>query len=200
MFEVAAFALAGIMAGWLGKITLDAHGIALSIAAFTYMFTSGISGAASIRVANYKGLNDWKNIKVAGKAAFVLAGLIMIGFAIVFLIFYESLPTLFNKNIEVIKLSSGLLLVAALFQFFDGIQVTGLGVLRGISDVKIPTVIALTAYWIIALPLAYFFGFVQELGVYGIWYGLTAGLVFSAISLYSRFNHITKKKNRDSFL
>ena len=124
----------------------------------------------------------------------------MIGFAIVFLIFYESLPTLFNKNIEVIKLSSGLLLVAALFQFFDGIQVTGLGVLRGISDVKIPTVIALTAYWIIALPLAYFFGFVQELGVYGIWYGLTAGLVFSAISLYSRFNHITKKKNRDSFL
>ena len=200
VFEVAAFALAGIMAGWLGKITLDAHGIALSIAAFTYMFTSGISGAASIRVANYKGLNDWKNIKVAGKAAFVLAGLIMIGFAIVFLIFYESLPTLFNKNIEVIKLSSGLLLVAALFQFFDGIQVTGLGVLRGISDVKIPTVIALTAYWIIALPLAYFFGFVQELGVYGIWYGLTAGLVFSAISLYSRFNHITKKKNRDSFL
>ena len=195
VFEVAAFALAGIMAGWLGKVTLDAHGIALSIAAFTYMFTSGISGAASIRVANFKGLKDWKNIKIAGQAAFVLAGLIMIGFAVVFLFFYESLPTLFNKHAEVIRLSSGLLLVAALFQFFDGIQVTGLGILRGISDVKMPTVIALTAYWIIALPLAYFFGFTQQLGVYGIWYGLTAGLVFSAVALYARFSHITKKQD-----
>jgi MATE family multidrug resistance protein len=194
VFEVAAFALAGIMAGWLGKITLDAHGIALSIAAFTYMFTSGISGAASIRVANYKGLNDWKNIRIAGRAAFVLAGLIMICFAIVFLLSYEELPKLFNKHAEVIRLSSGLLLVAALFQFFDGVQVTGLGVLRGISDVKMPTVIALTAYWIIALPLAYFFGFVEQLGVYGIWYGLTAGLIFSAISLYARFSHITRKQ------
>jgi MATE family multidrug resistance protein len=192
-FEVAAFACAGIMAGWLGKITLDAHGIALSIAAFTYMFTSGISGAASIRVANYKGLNDWKNIKIAGTAAFVLAGLIMLSFASVFLLFYETLPTFFNKHKEVIEVSSGLLLVAALFQFFDGTQVTGLGVLRGLSDVKMPTVIALTAYWVIALPLAYFLGFPQKLGIYGIWFGLTAGLIFSAVALYLRFWHLTKK-------
>jgi len=192
-FEVAAFACAGIMAGWLGKITLDAHGIALSIAAFTYMFTSGISGAASIRVANYKGLNDWKNIKIAGTAAFVLAGLIMLGFAAVFLMSYEILPTFFNKHKEVIEVSSGLLLVAALFQFFDGIQVTGLGVLRGLSDVKMPTVIALTAYWVIALPLAYFLGFPQKLGIYGVWFGLTAGLTFSAVALYARFRHLTKR-------
>jgi MATE family multidrug resistance protein len=194
VFEVAAFAFAGIMAGWLGKITLDAHGIALSIAAFTYMFTSGISGAASIRVANYKGLNDWLNIKIAGKAGFVLAGITMIIFAGVFLVSYETLPTFFNKNAEVIKLSAGLILVAALFQFFDGIQVTGLGVLRGLSDVKMPTIIALTAYWIIALPLAYYLGFIEKLGINGIWYGLTAGLIFSAIALYTRFNHILKKQ------
>lgn len=192
-FEVAAFACAGIMAGWLGKITLDAHGIALSIAAFTYMFTSGVSGAASIRVANYMGLNDWKNIKIAGTAAFVLAGLIMLGFAGVLLVFYETLPTFFNKHQEVIEVSSGLLLVAALFQFFDGIQVTGLGVLRGLRDVKMPTIIALTAYWVIALPLAYFLGFPQKLGIYGIWFGLTAGLVFSAVALYARFRHLTKR-------
>jgi MATE family multidrug resistance protein len=194
VFEVAAFALAGIMAGWLGKITLDAHGIALSIAAFTYMFTSGISGAASIRVANYKGLNDWKNIKIAGRAGFVLAAIIMLGFAALLLTFYETLPTFFNKHQEVIKVSSGLLLVAAVFQLFDGIQVTGLGILRGLSDVKIPTVIALTAYWIIALPLAYFFGFTEKLDIYGIWYGLTAGLIFSAITLYARFSYLTKKQ------
>ena len=194
VFEVAAFALAGIMAGWLGKITLDAHGIALSIAAFTYMFTSGISGAASIRVANYKGLNDWKNIKTAGRAGFVLAAIIMAGFALVFLFTYQMLPILFTKHTEVIKVSSGLLLVAAVFQLFDGIQVTGLGILRGISDVKIPTLIALTAYWIIALPLAYFFGFTEKLDIYGIWYGLTAGIIFSAIALYARFAYLTKKE------
>jgi MATE family multidrug resistance protein len=194
VFEVAAFAFAGIMAGWLGKITLDAHGIALSIAAFTYMFTSGISGAASIRVANYKGLNDWKNIKISGKAGFVLAGITMILFAGFFLVFYETLPTFFNKNTEVIKLSAGLILVAALFQFFDGIQVTGLGILRGLSDIKMPTVIALTAYWVIALPLAYYLGFPLKLGINGIWYGLTAGLVFSAIALSARFNYILKKQ------
>jgi MATE family multidrug resistance protein len=81
-----------------------------------------------------------------------------------------------------------------LFQFFDGIQVTGLGVLRGLSDVKVPTVIALTAYWIIALPLAYYLGFVAKLGINGIWYGLTAGLIFSAVTLYTRFNYILKKQ------
>jgi len=194
VFEVAAFAFAGIMAGWLGKITLDAHGIALSIAAFTYMFTSGISGAASIRVANYKGLNDWKNISIAGKAGFVLAGITMILFAGVFLVSYETLPTFFNKNTEVIKLSAGLILVAALFQFFDGIQVTGLGILRGLSDVKMPTIIALTAYWIIALPLAYYLGFIEKLGINGIWYGLTAGLIFSAVALYTRFNYVLKQQ------
>ncbi|HKC68361.1 MAG TPA: MATE family efflux transporter [Bacteroidia bacterium] len=193
IFEVAAFACAGIMAGWLGKITLDAHGIALSLAAFTYMFTSGVSGAASIRIANYKGLNQPQNIKTAGNAAFVLAGLIMLGFACIFLLFYETLPTFFNKHPEVIKVSSGLLLVAALFQFFDGIQVTGLGVLRGLRDVKIPTIVALTAYWVIALPLAYFLGFMQNLGIYGIWFGLTAGLIFSAVALYTRFRQLTKR-------
>lgn len=194
VFEVAAFAFAGIMAGWLGKITLDAHGIALSIAAFTYMFASGVSGAASIRVANYKGLNDLSNIKSAGNAGFLLSGLVMFLFALVFLGFYEVLPAFFNSHAEVIRLSSALLLVAAVFQLFDGIQVAGLGVLRGLSDVKVPTIVALTAYWIIALPLAYFLGFTEKLGVQGIWYGLTIGLVFSAFCLYFRFRYLVKIK------
>lgn len=193
-FEVAAFAFAGIMAGWFGKITFDAHGIALSIASSTYMFASGISGAATIRVANYKGTNDWKNIKSAGMAGFALAGIFMLFAAAVFLLFYETLPTFFNKNVDVVKISSGLILVAALFQFFDGIQVTGLGVLRGLSDVRMPAVVALAAYWVIALPLAYYLGFTEKLGINGIWYGLTAGLVFSAAALYMRFNYILKKQ------
>ncbi|MBS1647741.1 MAG: MATE family efflux transporter [Bacteroidetes bacterium] len=192
-FETAAFASAGIMAGWIGKITLDAHGIALSLAAFTYMFTGGISSAASIRVANFKGLNDWDNIKKAGNVGFSLSVFVMLLFALLLIGTRDVIPSFFNSHSEVVDTSASLLLVAALFQLFDGVQITGLGVLRGLSDVKIPTLIALTAYWGIALPTAYYLGFTKQNGIHGIWYGLTAGLVFAAATLYTRFQYLIKK-------
>jgi MATE family multidrug resistance protein len=92
----------------------------------------------------------------------------------------------------VIDLSAQLLLVAALFQLFDGVQATGLGVLRGLSDVKIPTLLALISYWLIALPLAYVLGFRFNLGVYGIWFGLSAGLIFAALAFVGRFRYLIK--------
>jgi len=191
-FEVAAFAIAGFMAGWLGKIAFAAHGISLGIASFTYMFASGISGAASIRVATFKGSDDWVNIKKAGITGIGISAIIMIVFAFVFIIFNHLLPTFFSKNTGVLELSSGLLLVAALFQLFDGVQVTALGILRGLSDVKIPTIIAMSAYWGIALPVAYYLGFKQNMGVYGIWFGLCAGLMFAAIAVFARFRYLTR--------
>ncbi len=193
IFEVAAFTVAGFMAGWLGKETFAAHGIALSIAAFTYMFASGISGASSIRVANFKGLNDKINIKKAGITGFSIAAAVMAFFGIMFLLFNQVLPTFFSEKTEVLRLSAGLLLVAALFQLFDGVQVTGLGVLRGLSDVKIPTILALTAYWLIALPLAYWLGISLKYGVFGIWFGLCAGLIFAAFAFLARFRYLTKQ-------
>ena len=193
IFEVAAFAIAGFMAGWLGKITFAAHGISLSIAAFTYMFASGISGASSIRVATFKGSNDYVNIRRAGLTGLGLSAVVMIFFALIFVFFNHLLPTFFSENPAVVELSAGLLLVAGLFQLFDGVQVTALGILRGLSDVKIPTFIAMTAYWAIALPMAYFLGFKQNMGVYGIWFGLCAGLMFAAIFLFARFRHLSNK-------
>ena len=187
---MAAFAIAGFMAGWLGKITFAAHGISLGIASFTYMFASGISGAASIRVATFKGSDDSVNVKKAGFTGIGISAMIMLFFAFVFIAFNRFLPTFFSKNSAVLELSSGLLLVAALFQLFDGVQVTALGILRGLSDVKIPTFIAMAAYWGIALPVAYYLGFKQNLGVYGIWFGLCAGLMFAAIALFARFRHL----------
>ncbi len=192
IFEVAAFTVAGFMAGWLGKETFASHGIALSIAAFTYMFASGISGAASIRVANFTGLNERSNTKKAGMSAFLIVAAIMGFFGIMFLLFNNWLPSFFSEKKVVVDLAAGLLLVAALFQMFDGVQCVGLGVLRGLSDVKIPTFLALTAYWAVALPLAYYLGFVVKLGVYGIWFGLSAGLIFAAVALFARFRHLLK--------
>ncbi|MGZ3864376.1 MAG: MATE family efflux transporter [Bacteroidia bacterium] len=192
IFEVAAFAIAGFMSGWLGKITFAAHGISLSIASFTYMFASGVSGASSIRVANFKGTGDTDNIKRAGIVGLSISAGFMLFFALCFILFNHLLPAFFSEIPEVIKLSSGLLLVAAVFQLFDGVQVTALGILRGLSDVKMPTFIAMLAYWGIALPVAYYLGFRQNAGVYGIWFGLTAGLMFSAVALTARIKYLTK--------
>jgi len=90
-----------------------------------------------------------------------------------------------------------LLVVAGLFQLSDGIQVVGLGALRGMSDVKIPTLITLIAYWIIGLPLGYLLGFTLNLGAMGVWFGLFAGLSMAAIFLFIRFNILSKKLNLD---
>lgn len=193
IFEVAAFTVAGFMCGWLGKVTFAAHGVALSIAAFTYMFASGISGASSIRVANFKGLNDGDNLRKAGQTGFGLAAGVMCFFALLFLLFNHTFTSLFSEKPEVTGLASELLLVAALFQLFDGLQVVGLGILRGLSDVKIPTVLALTAYWLIALPSAWVMGFKYDLGVYGVWFGLSAGLIFAAFAFVWRFKYLVKR-------
>lgn len=192
-FEVAAFVIAGLMAGYFGKEQIDAHGIALHIAAFTYMFGSGIASAATIRVGIYKAQNNWQEVKNAGISAIKLVLIFMGSAGLVFLIFNQYLPMIFSSEENVLKLASQLLLIAALFQLFDGLQVTVIGILRGVEDVKIPTAITLVGYWVIALGLCYFLAFTYELQVIGIWIGLLISLMFVGISLYLRFKHICKQ-------
>ena len=113
--------------------------------------------------------------------------------ALSFILLQNYLPTLFSKEHNVIAISSSLLVIAAFFQLSDGIQVVGLGALRGVKDVKIPTIITLVAYWMIGLPMSYILGFKLHLGVEGIWYGLSLGLTISAILLFWRFNYVSKR-------
>ena len=192
-FEVAAFAIAGLMAGTFGKEQIDAHGIALSIAAFTYMFASGISSAATIRISVYNAQQNWLEIKNAGFTALKLVLIVMGGFGLLFLIFSTILPLGFSNEIQIIELASKLLIIAAMFQLFDGIQVVAIGALRGLEDVKYPTVITLVAYWLIALPLAYLLAFTFKMETVGIWIALLAALVFVAVALFWRFNYLVKK-------
>ena len=192
-FEVAAFAIAGLMAGTFGKEQIDAHGIALSIAAFTYMFASGISSAATIRIGVFKAQQNWLEIKNAGFTALKLVFIVMGFFGLLFLIFSSVLPMGFSKEVQIIELASKLLIIAAMFQLFDGIQVTAIGALRGIEDVKYPTVITLVGYWLIALPLAYFLAFTLKMETVGIWIALLAALIFVAVALFWRFNFLVKK-------
>lgn len=192
-FEVAAFVVAGLMAGYFGKEQIDAHGIALHIAAFTYMFGSGIASAATIRVGIYSAQNNWQEVKHAGLNAIKLVLVFMCGAGLIFLTLSNYLPMIFSNEKAVIELASKLLLIAALFQLFDGLQVTVIGVLRGLEDVKIPTLMTLIGYWVIALGSCYVLAFQFKMQVVGIWIGLLIGLVFVSLTLFWRFKYLYQK-------
>ena len=192
-FEVAAFVIAGLMAGSFGKEQIDAHGIALSIAAFTYMFGSGIGSASTIRSGTFKAQNNWLEIKAASSASIKLVLLIMGLMGLLLLAFNTVLPLAFSAVPSIIQLTSDLLIIAALFQLFDGLQVTIIGILRGLEDTRMPTYITLIGYWAIALPLAYLFAYTFNWQVIGVWIALLLSLAFVAIALYLRLNYLIKK-------
>lgn len=191
-FEVAAFVIALFMAGKFGKEQIDAHGIAITLASFTYMFASGISSASTIRVSNFMAENNKVELKKAGNMAVLLVLACMGFFAVLFMALSNVLPSFFTDDKAILDLTSSLLLIAAVFQLFDGLQVTSIGMLRGMEDVKFPTYITLIGYWVLALPLAYVLGFVCKMEVIGIWWALTFSLVFVGVILYWRFWKLTK--------
>jgi len=186
-FEIGAFTAANIMAGWLGAFQSAAHQIALTLAAISYMVSLGISTAGSIRVSAAFGDNDKLAAKRAGYSALFMISAFMLISAVLLIAFNAILPPLFNEQETVVRYASALLLIAALFQFSDGAQAVGLGILRGLKDVKYPTGVTLFAYWLVGLPFAYYFAFELDMDVQGIWYGLTIGLTVSAIFLTRRF-------------
>ncbi len=193
VFEVGAFSFAVIMIGWISPAAQAAHQVALSIAAVTYMMASGLSAAASVRVGNQLGLKNKEGVRAAGFSAFVMVLVFMSCSAICFILFRDVLPVFFNKETEVINIASSLIVVAAFFQLSDGVQVVGLGALRGVKDVQLPTIITLIAYWGIGLPMSYVFAFKLNYGVLGVWYGLSLGLTIAAVLLFLRFNYVSKR-------
>ncbi len=194
-FEVAAFAIAGLLAGVFGKEQIDAHGIALSMAAFTYMFASGIGSATTIRVGNYYAKHDLVNLKLAIKTSYKSVIVTMGFMALLFICLNTILPKVFSSDNEIVFIASKLLLFAALFQLFDGTQVVAIGALRGLEDYKYPTYIAFIGYWIIALPLCYVFAFTLGYKVYGVWLALSIGLCFVAIALSIRIRNLIRLKS-----
>jgi len=193
--EVCAFAVSGIITGTMGAISQAAHQIALSCAAFTFMVSMGLSQAGSIRTSNAFGRSDWKKISVIGKTTLFTALLYGFFCAICFTLFRWQLPLIFNENPDVIRMSAILLLYAAVFQISDATQATGAGLLRGIKDVKVPTVLITIAYWIIGLPVGWIFAFHYGMGASGMWLGLIIGLTLASVFLGFRFLKMAKKHN-----
>ncbi len=201
-FEVAIFTAAIWLSGVLGKNAQAANQIALNLSSMTFMFGMGLGVAAMIRVGNQKGLKNFKELRRIAQSIFFLTLVLQVVFAALFLIGRHWFPTLYldvddvtnmADNSEVLILAAELLLVAAFFQISDGIQVVVLGALRGLQDVKVPTLITFIAYWLIGFPTSYYLGLYTDFKSTGIWIGLLIGLTASAIMLYIRFNYLTKK-------
>ena len=204
-FEVAFFISAVWMAGIIGKNSQAANQIALNLASMTYMVALGVGVAAMIRVGNQRGMMNFIKLREVALSTLLLIIIIDIFFCIIFLIFNDYLPLLYldlgdSNNLtdvnEVIELASKLLIIAGVFQLFDGIQAVVLGALRGMQDVNKPALIIFLSYGLIGFPTSYFLGFYTKLSVVGIWIGLMTGLFSSSLFLFLRFNYLSKKTIR----
>jgi MATE family multidrug resistance protein len=200
-FEVTLFTSAIWLSGILGTLYQAANQIALNLASMTYMVGIGLNVAAMIRVGNQKGRKDYRRLNEVAQSIFFLTVVIELLFAIVFLAARHVLPELYldandplNRadNLIVMTLASELLLWAAVFQLFDGLQVVIIGALRGMQDVNFTAYITFIAYWLVGFPVCYYLGLHTALASQGIWIGLTLGLTVSALLLYLRFQYLSK--------
>jgi multidrug resistance protein, MATE family len=186
------FQASALMMGWIGTVELAAHGIALEVAALTFMLHVGLSSAATIRIARFDGQGN----RVALRQAAAMAILISLGVALASVTLFVSVPepivALFldmgkPESAAIVAYGSVLLMVAALFQLADGMQVIALGLLRGVQDTRVPMVLATVSYWMIGIPCSYVLAFPMGYGGLGLWLGLVIGLVCAAASLMWRF-------------
>jgi MATE family, multidrug efflux pump len=191
--EAGAFAVSGILIGTISAVVQAAHQIALSCASFTFMVSMGLAQAGSIRVSNAYGRFDWPKISLIGRSTLLTALLYGIFCAIAFSLLRHELPKVFNDDPEVLRLAGILLIFAAIFQISDSTQATGAGLLRGIKDVKRPTLLIAIAYWVIGLPVGCLFTFVFGMGASGMWLGFITGLTLASLFLMARFLKMTKK-------
>jgi MATE family multidrug resistance protein len=194
LFEVGAFAASAWIIGTTGAIPLAAHQIAINLASISYMAASGFGAAATIRVGQFLGQNKPREAQSAATNLFILTLGFMALAGVAFFLGKEWLPSLYNEHPGTIAAASQLLLVAVFFQLSDGVQVTALGALRGLGDVRIPTWATFVVYFGITLPLAYFAAKHWGMGALGVWQALALGLTLSAGFLTYRFYRVLKTK------
>jgi MATE family multidrug resistance protein len=189
--EVGVFALVGLLAGRLGTLQLAAHQVVIIIASFTFTIAVGVASAGSVRVGIAIGARDPVRTRMAGHTTFIAAACVMAVAAILFALIPESLSRLLTNDRTVIEAAIPLFFVAAFFQLSDGVQAAGAGVLRGAADTRYAFLANLFGHWVIGLPIALYLGFRAQMGVVGLWWGLSAGLTVVAILLFVRFERLS---------
>jgi MATE family multidrug resistance protein len=192
LFESTAFAASAVMMGWLGAVPLAAHQIAITCVATTFMFVLGLSLASGMRISSAVGAGEHHRLRPIGFGALGLGTAIATAFMAFYFFGGAVVSRWFVHDDAVVTLAAQLLVVAAVFQLFDGGQVIGAALLRGLKDVKVPAVITFVAYWIISIGGGYFLGIRHGFGAVGIWAALAAGLALAAIFLVLRFRVLTR--------
>ena len=201
-FEVGLFTSAIWLSGLLGEIPQSANQIVLNISSMTFMVASGLSVSAAIRAGNQKGLKNYKELKRISLSILLLGICFASIFSLVIYLLRDYLPYIYIdinnqenyfENIRIVSIASKLFIIVAVFQLVDSAQVIVLGTLRGMQDVKIPTIIVFIAYWIIGFPISFILGDESLMAESGIWIGLLSGLTFSSLFLYLRFLYLTNK-------
>ncbi len=181
--EVGVFALATMLAGRLDPVSSAAHQIAINIAATAFMVPLGVASAGAVRVGNRVGARDPEGAARAGWAAIALGGLFMTATALLFVAMPRTLIGLFNPGPDVLALGASLLLIAAVFQLFDGLQAVATGVLRGLGETRTAMLVNLVGHWLLGLPVGYVLCFTLGMGVSGLWIGLSTGLIVCGVAL-----------------
>ena len=193
LLEVTAFSFAAIMVGWMGKYELAAHQIAQNLSSLSFMITTGIGSAATIRVSHQFGAGRRRDAFHAGVAAVHMAMAIMVFFGILFISLHRLIPYMYTDDTAVIPIAGKLIIILALYQIFDAIQLASRSSLLGLKDINIPTVFSAISYYAICLPCAYLLGFTFGLGPEGVWIGLLLGLAAAALMFCTRFVRISKR-------
>jgi multidrug resistance protein, MATE family len=194
--EVTMFAVVALVMGSLGTYAVAGHQIAINIASITFMIAFGLSAAITVRVGQNMGKSGPKEARFSGIVGVAVAALFMTLTALLMSVFPGFLTGLYTDDTELQQLAVQLIYMAAIFQISDGLQVSGLGALRGLKDTSIPMYVNLIAYWIIGLPLGYLLGITLGWGPKGLWIGLIAGLTVAGILHNWRFNVLTRKMIR----
>jgi MATE family multidrug resistance protein len=189
--EVGVFSLVALLTGALGADVASAHNIALGMASLTFMGAVGVSGATSVRVGHAIGAG--RSPRPAGALGIGLGVALMAFGALAFATVPRAIARAFTDDPQVIAIAVDLLRIAALFQVFDGVQAVASGALRGAGDMRFPFIANLVAHWLVGFPAAMLLGFALHGGAQGLWWGLTAGLVFVSALLSGRFAWITRR-------
>jgi MATE family multidrug resistance protein len=197
LLEYGVFAAAAQLMGWIGTVALTAHQVALQIAAVMFMVPFGIGMAATVRVGQAAGRGDAAATRRAGFVALGLGIAFMATMTLLVIATRHTLPRLFlgweSSDPATVALAASLLVLGASFFIADGVQTVAAGALRGLNDTRVPLVFATVSFWLVGFTACWVFGFTLGLGAYGIWIGLSMGIVLYAVLLTWRFHRLTAR-------
>ena len=191
--ETFTFAASFVIIGWISKEALAAHQVANQIADLTFMIALGVGAATTIRVSHQLGEGNLHAVRMASNASIHLVLVINTIGAALMISLRNYIPMIFTEDQEVIAIASKLIIIAGLFQYADGLQAVGAAMLRGITDVKVPMVIAFVSYILVGLSVGLLCAFPLNMGAAGIWIGFIFGLALAAICFHIRFNRKYKQ-------